>query len=575
MNEITALNNTPLDEGPGESVHRISNLTLSRASASRMPWVMGSIRHKQNLKTCSNFITDHGEAGKNVFRYEWTHYKRVLRPSNSNRFQSVRMTDQSFYRKLYKLDDDGDDWSDIKCSSPSVPNARPLSSTDKCKAEYLSAVFVEGKYCSFPVTCTAVGDDGVPAEETKPMYFQVVQLLASGRSKLVPTTNVDEEDIAKACKFAVSIQHLDVWEVRSDRQVTASFETDPAFVNILDIGSFNDMRHNLTLWETGPSDTEGCLDLVSPVQAVPDAIIGNDGCPVMVYLDYFREHDWLIVFRQVKHSDLTKEFDGREIHSKSLYCQVVYRIGDYFGANAIIPSGRPQSYYKLVLNNISVACNLSDKQYRAMLLDGGCDDAILPAIEDEGPARPALQDADTFDLGGGESEIGIAPRRVARHRKDPRAIICDRPPEPPPDPPAHSSSSTSNSDSSSSDSESEVIDPFDVGGRSKVSQWTYSPFADCPRMKMDMYKPRGKTSYRRVIGECKTHPGCFKKRSTQQTALYGAIETFAFVAAWNEAGVGKSAAEHKSKLFVVPDGLIAKWAVTLRGDAGKSFRDLL
>ena len=41
--EVEAVNNTPLDEGPGEGWHRASSQTLSKVSASHQPWLMGSV----------------------------------------------------------------------------------------------------------------------------------------------------------------------------------------------------------------------------------------------------------------------------------------------------------------------------------------------------------------------------------------------------------------------------------------------------------------------------------------------------------------------------------------------------
>ena len=94
--EISALRNTPLDEGPGEGWHRHSNQTVQRASAAKMPWVLGSVRTSQNLDTARKVIQDHGAVGAKVWRYEWLKYKRLLRPTEHKRFFPPSMPDSVF-----------------------------------------------------------------------------------------------------------------------------------------------------------------------------------------------------------------------------------------------------------------------------------------------------------------------------------------------------------------------------------------------------------------------------------------------------------------------------------------------
>ena len=125
------------------------------------------------------------------------------------------------------------------------------------------------------------------------------------------------------------------------------------------------------------------------------------------------------------------------------------------------------------------------------------------------------------------------------------------------------SSSSSDSDSSSSSSSSSSL--FDIGGRSKVSKWIQVEIPTCPPMKIDNYKPRGKPAYKRVIGMCKWHAGCQKKRSAAQTELYGHVEPFANIAAWHQMGQNLTKEEHSARQFKISNALIAEWAMKFDG----------
>ena len=59
--EVEAMRMSPLDEGPGESFHRRTNLTKSRAAASKHPWLIAPTREKQNIDMGEAFLRTHKE----------------------------------------------------------------------------------------------------------------------------------------------------------------------------------------------------------------------------------------------------------------------------------------------------------------------------------------------------------------------------------------------------------------------------------------------------------------------------------------------------------------------------------
>ena len=107
--EIGALQNVPLDESLGESWHRASNLTFHKASRSRQPWILSSVRMRQSMDRCRQWVTKRGKRGRDVFRFEWRKHKRVLQFRSKRRFQPCKLPHHRFYRKLYRLDAPSDD----------------------------------------------------------------------------------------------------------------------------------------------------------------------------------------------------------------------------------------------------------------------------------------------------------------------------------------------------------------------------------------------------------------------------------------------------------------------------------
>ena len=136
--EILALEMIPLDEGPGESYHRITQLAKDRASGSRVPALLASTREPQNLDVARRFTTQYGDLGRQVFRFEWVNYKRVLKPSTYRQYLPVLMKAKPFYEKLYFIDFVHDTWAGLIATSGGARPDRPnLDSNDKLKHEYL------------------------------------------------------------------------------------------------------------------------------------------------------------------------------------------------------------------------------------------------------------------------------------------------------------------------------------------------------------------------------------------------------------------------------------------------------
>jgi hypothetical protein len=174
--ERDAICNSPLDEGPGESFHRATNMTMQQAAASRLPWVMTSVRQSQDYETCSNFVNSAGDESPKVFRFEFQNFKRILRPTSKDAYKPMKMTDEVFFfRTLYRLDGDDDDWSAVAkvTSNAPMPRAPGAAPPARVVTGYLQSVFKEESVYSVPVARAEEQGDGLATTVYRPMYFQV------------------------------------------------------------------------------------------------------------------------------------------------------------------------------------------------------------------------------------------------------------------------------------------------------------------------------------------------------------------------------------------------------------------
>ena len=213
------------------------------------------------------------------------------------------------------------------------------------------------------------------------------------------STAFDDDDGLPGGRTAVQIQYLDVWRSRSEAQVTCFFETDPIFVNLLDLGPFVDMDQNLVVWNCVPSDAKNCVDLVEPVRCDTRFTWSDELCPAFVVLKKLRQDGWQAVVGQVLHTTIDDQrFDSRDAQKKQRYFQVLCNLSTALVANPVIPSDQSIPYYALVYRNITVAAGGKAVEYRKMLKGKGADASEPLALEDA-DGLPALQNGNAHLYG--------------------------------------------------------------------------------------------------------------------------------------------------------------------------------
>lgn len=102
--ELDMLRKVPLSEARAEGWHRSIKLTLTRAPAAKVPYLLASNRLSQNLRLCNRFIES--AEGEQRFRTEWLRYKRVLQvapPGSRASWRPVKLKMKKFKDKAYRL----------------------------------------------------------------------------------------------------------------------------------------------------------------------------------------------------------------------------------------------------------------------------------------------------------------------------------------------------------------------------------------------------------------------------------------------------------------------------------------
>jgi hypothetical protein len=432
------------------------------------------------------------------------------------------MSDKTFFSRLYCLEKDSDEWGSVVAGGGSRPSGSgdDPDGTTKLRYEYLRTVFKEESYYSIPKDISHIDTDGNLENTTETSYFQVLGTCSgSSRPKLVKTSiNNDEDEARMHAPLAVSVQHLDVWLTRSPTRVTAYFETDPEYVNALDLSSWDKLRTQLRTWDETLSDTKGCIDLSNPQNATPTLAITDEQYPTVMLLEQLR--DWAPYRTTINHDDDKQWFDSRRRNAKR-YFQCLLTLPLRRAANPVIVSDQPISYFNLVLKDVAVEAGLGDAHYKSMLkrLAGG-DDAMVPAILNAPPALALENDSDgDFDVAD-NSRPEPKPKRP-RKTAVPKAPLLALPPAPvspvPVAPLVDESLHFGDTDSSSSSSSSSGTSAgsFDVAhGRSTVGNWITLDLPTPVSMKLDRYKAKGKPEYLRFICRCVHHGKKCTKNAT-------------------------------------------------------------
>ena len=110
-------------------------------------------------------------------------------------------------------------------------------------------------------------------------------------------------------------------------------------------------RQGIRLWDTRPSDLEGCITFCSPRKLTPQTALTNAKVPILTLLDALDHQDYIGIAKKVTHSIHSGMlFDSRNIASKRSYLQCVLAFKWLVSkGQTTFPSGLTSAFYQAIL----------------------------------------------------------------------------------------------------------------------------------------------------------------------------------------------------------------------------------
>jgi len=425
--EVGELNNSMLNESPGEGYHRETNLEQKRAPGSHEEHLKQKVRIKGVIKTCRKFCRVHGEKGREVLRYEWRHYARILQTQHKRRWRIKRMKRRAFYRRIYHQDEKAcENWSSILTR---VPLARPVvmdgtTNTTQVQNEYYNEALKPHAYYSVDHPVSTPVEDGSVREVTQTDYFYVVSVSTGRTREHVMHTVQTADDIVATSPFVVEVEMLDRWsppDTPDDGVLRVYTESEPLWVAPEKIAPFSSMMDNL--WSYRPqADNEhnGCIVLTDRTSAKPDYPITDPRMPTCLVLAAVEEQGWTPHKHLVRHTALLPEgghaqFDSRLALRQKWYLQTLAVLRDTLPlCGGTLPSVQPVTFYKLLLRGEGVMPDLGSKHYVALWNKSKkTTKHQFEAIENCPPSAPIENGEEFFGSAPGELVPKAKPRPSA------------------------------------------------------------------------------------------------------------------------------------------------------------------
>ena len=437
-----------LDEARGEGYHKEPTLEKKRAPASTSKRLKQSTRYRKTFRHMNAFKKRYGARGREVIRYEWTNYKRLLRPAGPRQWRPVKMPVEAFYRRVYREDDAAElNWSSL-ASKP--PPKRPVqhdqpSNVERLNNEYIMALVEAGNHYSVsapPPAPPAADEEVVPAGQA--VHFKLVNTVTSqARPHTMPTVcSADEVENCAAVAFEIvkeepeTVDGEDAPGIRNVR-----FESEAQWIRPCDITNFESFNKTLMVWKHAEPSAlvPGCTELSCVERAKVRFGVLDDRCPVLAIIQHLKNRGWNPVHGVVEHTTAAiGDFDCVEAPRQKRYLQVICTIDACLPYTSSIPSRQVIHFYDCLLRRIAVEPNCGNAVY-ALALNAkrqkdGRKPNVLPLADE---VLNVLPDDDDDGIIGGPivqrpeprsrpKPVVVASRTGARSSRDP-APICPTP----------------------------------------------------------------------------------------------------------------------------------------------------
>lgn len=533
-NEWEALRRSPIDDTPGESPHARLKYVQTNRKAASWAFQVATERLNQNLNDIAEMMPTITPAVD--LQFLWDRPSSILRVCKGKKaLQNRRLKRLDLEDRVYTMsqfwnfkiedmapveydEDKGDEDPDGRPEEEHVDAEEDEADTDgngKLLEDYYKGLLSSKIGCFFSL----LDDEGSHKPFQLLGYKQVVSLVKTHRK-------------AKKYVIKLSIMWLEVWRARLEEmpQSMDVFECeDPEHVDLYRWVSALDDRRKLHLWSEAPSDTEGCVRLITPEVAVPKISLSSTVCPVLCLLDALKEKGFECVERTITHKPevADKLLDIRNLSKRRYYFQAVLSMAALWARGVTeFKSGHASYYYLLLLGNRLDGLTKDNWRKRVAELQGDVDIDALKRPAKLLRADPGIAGDEGIAAGVGLPEPGAD------------AIAGD------PAPAAEDIGSPSSSSSSSSRDADEGI-AADAGGAGG-----YEPPAYIEGCKVTV---ESHGAVRGLRAKCGRHAGC-RKFVSLGIDPYGMGHRFAefYLGAWLRMPAG-TAEQHRPKP--------AKWQV--------------
>jgi len=406
-----------LDESRGEEYHKYTTLEKKRAPASTIKRLKQTTRTKKALASIKAFQKKYGDRGKEVVRFEWAKYKRILRPAGRRRWIPVRMDTELFYKRVYREDEKAElNWNNVATKPvfprPVVPE-RAADAREQVETEYVTAIVEAGNHYSVRREIPAAPDGNDEVAHPTEVHFRLINTVsAHSRPHIVHTADAadDIENIATVAWEVIMETRMPSVATHDDAKMDArvvTFDAEPQWVRPWDITDFESLNKTLKVWRMAEPSTAlvDCTALSGPDRAKVRFGVLDDRCPVLAIIQHLKNGGWNAVPRPITHTtDEIAEFDSREALRQKRYLQVCCRIAHCKPLTSAIPSRQVIHFYDCLLKGIAVEPNQRNSEYALVLntrrqRDGKvpnllplADENVVPDEDDDailGPVRPA------------------------------------------------------------------------------------------------------------------------------------------------------------------------------------------
>jgi hypothetical protein len=240
-----------------------------------------------------------GERGREVVRFEWRHYKRLLQPTATSQWVPKKMKTDAFFQRVYREDRMAEDnWGSIahREREPRPVQTEQAGTEQQLHNEYMLATAVPGTQYSVRRPQPLADEAGRVHHDEQEVHFKLLNVSSSHSRLHIMHTVESADDVQLAAPLAWEVVYEseahteDAGTVPGARNVFA--DSPPTWVRPWDIAPFQSFRKTLLKWGVARSPVPGCLALCDSERARHPYNILETKCPTLSIIDYVQQKGW-------------------------------------------------------------------------------------------------------------------------------------------------------------------------------------------------------------------------------------------------------------------------------------------